>query len=133
MHAQETLLALYGVRNYYDRNRQVGHTTAMLNGALARPETIVVVHDGQHDRAMQLNAKVSHPAGSPQGHRIPIKTVTLAQLAEPSKLHSQSAPMVFDHYALRNLVSDAIGLIEELRRHNDRLVAKIAAAKNALE
>lgn len=133
MHASDTLKALYGVRNYYDRNRQRGHTTAMLKGALAAPETIVVVHDMQHHTVMQSNAPVIHPGTAKRGHRVPIQTVTLCELAEPSKLHGKSAPMVFDHYALRNLVSDSINLIEELKRQNERLVKKIAAAKLALE
>ena len=73
---------------YYRINRQVGHTTAMLNGAKSDPNIIVLVH----------HQTVKNWIDLPKEQIISIDCL--------EKLKGRISPILVDHYALQVMFSE---------------------------
>ncbi len=91
---------------YFQSRRGVGHTWAMLHGALASKDCIVVASDKRQQQEFNLE-------GVPRSRIIP--------LSELSCLHGESAPVVIDHHALVMMLGDLVRENQELRAHNAKL------------
>ena len=108
MTAIERLLFL---ADYWDSNRQAGHTSAMMLGARNVPDVVVVVAM-QAARQAVLGVGCDRSAGPPA-----IRTETPATL---NRLSGQHAPLVVDHYAMSRMIREAV---DEMRQHMERSTA----------
>lgn len=87
---------LHEIIGYLDNTRQVGHTTAVLEGA-NNGKCIVLTHNQKF--ANHIN---SHTAAT--------------ALSYKSKgLRGRRKPIVFDNAAIRDLLGDSLNLIEQLK------------------
>jgi len=85
---------------YFRFNRQVGHTTTMIEGLRGDKRVVLVVPNllmGDHIKRMAQNRL--------------IKTVTPNSI---TRIYGHTDPMVFDHTALEQLFLDALKRIETL-------------------
>ena len=88
MRGGEGMSKLSILSDYYFMRRQVGHTTAMLNGARSDKNIMVVVaHKGQMDY-IELPRK---------------QMITLAEL---ERLRGLKRPLLIDHFALQTIFSE---------------------------
>jgi hypothetical protein len=126
MNLGRTITILKSLVRYYTTVRQVGHTSAILKGALNDPKAVVVVADSNHAQSIQEFAAVKHSGTKPRGELMPIQTRTLDQISlRPEALLGMNVPLVVDHYALLQLLQDSVEVIEHLHAHNLRLSDKI--------
>lgn len=97
---------------YYNSNRGVGHTTAVVAGAENMEDCIVVA-------ANRLDA-----------HRLAagdmFTVITLAELEEGDKVRGRECPMVLDNYALTELAHQSLA---EIRRLEDKIAEMKAVAQ----
>lgn len=105
MNALERLAAL---ADYWESNRQVGHTSATMLGARNVPDTIVVV-------ANDMNRQIVECVGIHGDQPKRQKTITIARLSHET-LAGQRAPLVVDHHAMTVMIRDALREIQNLRR-----------------
>lgn len=86
--ARERLLA---VVDYWNSNRQVGHTSLMVNGLSDTKAILVVTTMHEADRFR-----------GPLGLRV----ITIHQL--PESIKGQELPLVVDHHAMSVMIRDAL-------------------------
>ena len=108
---QLTLLA-----NYFDLNRQVGHTTAMMNGA-KETDCIIIAHS----LAGVNYLKTFQPKG---------KVVTMMSIYK--ELEDQQKPLLIDNAAISALLKTALGEINRLEGKLERELADIKKAARAI-
>ncbi len=107
--------------SYFQRNRGVGHTSAMLHGAASRGCNIVA-HDKYFGRELK---QVALQFGS---------IANIVTLDNLESLRGSTLPLVFDNYALESLLTESRMEILKLERENVRLITisndKIANLEN---
>jgi hypothetical protein len=93
--------------SYWDKNRQVGHTTAILNGVRDTPDSVVITATEHEHKMMQsVGLRKSTPT-----HILPhVITVSIDRL---DSLMRQNGPLVVDHHAMSVMIKDAV---REMRR-----------------
>ena len=82
---------------YYHQNRQVGHTTAMIDGANKTPCILIVADNQQRKYLMR----------SVQPH---VKMVTVTE-AKMGKLKGTKMPLLIEHYALTGMFDELLSLM----------------------
>ena len=120
-----TLQTVEAIIEYYARNRGVGHTTAMIDGAKNTDGAIVLVHD--YYNAAELK------------HKFP-KLKAICATGPMEVLYGISAPLLIDHYVLTGLfyllLSHINGLgkqVEDVKREIFGLNMLIDHKNNILE
>ena len=91
---------------YYSATRQIGHTTAMLEGAKNTATVIILAHDMKYARDL------ARRCGRERGV-VPISLHSL-----PHGLRGHHKPLLIDNSAMWWLLRDAIKEIESHRREN---------------
>ena len=93
---------------YYRRNRQVGHTTAMLNGAKSDPNILVIVGHQAQRNWMDL----------PKEQMISMNCL--------DKLKARRNPVLVEHFALQIMFSELqdklLKLHNELLKKDEKLI-----------
>jgi hypothetical protein len=107
MNAKQQLINLV---QYFDNSRQVGHTTAMINGA-KQTDCIIISHNYSGSEYI----KTLYPKG---------KVVALPAIEH--ELKGQHQPVLLDNAAVVQVVQIALGEIERLER-------KITSMKRAAQ
>lgn len=122
--------------DYFALVRQIGHTTAMMEG-VKRIDAIVVTHD------QNMSQRLSDPnflKTTPQGNQVVLrqrergsKIRTMGMFDDVNKLNGMNSPLVFDNAALFSLFSQASVEMNRLEAENEKLKRKIREAKFVLE
>jgi len=90
---------------YYECTRQVGHTTAVIEGARYKPKTIVVTNSKEMSNHYR---KVCSDE---------INTIILQNIG--SSLRGHNRPIIFDNAALHVIFSEALKTIESIETKNN--------------
>ncbi|NDB83309.1 MAG: hypothetical protein EB127_11365 [Alphaproteobacteria bacterium] len=90
---------------YYECTRQVGHTTAVIEGVRYKPKTIVVTN---YKEMSNHYRKVCSDE---------INTIILQNIG--SSLRGRNEPIVFDNAALYVIFSEALKIIESIETKNN--------------
>ena len=104
--------------SHYSRNRQSGHTIATLFGATKVPSKVVI-------HGTDMKTILDKAAGEP------VATITLTEI-ERGYLAGSTSPLVFDNFALQQVLGDLVGTIASLRKDNEAMQTKIKLAKSIL-
>ena len=122
---------LQGFANYFGVVRQVGHTTAMLEGA-KNISSIIITHNNEAAKRISENISKNnkyHLVKRPAGEKI----IAISITDDLNKLRGMDMPIVFDNAALYTLFSDAAAEMDRLVIENHRLSKKIERAREILE
>ena len=101
--------------NYYRKNRQVGHTLAMLNGAKSDKNILVVIANETQKNYIDL----------PKGQMI-----NMCHLNE--KLLGRKNPILVDHFTMQLMYWDMRKAIEKKDRTISKLGEKVKVLKNRI-
>jgi hypothetical protein len=115
----KTLEAARELVTYFDVCRQSGHTTAVMDGAVAT-DAFVVVHD------IAMSNHILKEWGM-LWKTVGVDTLTIGEIANGS-LRGHRRPLVVDNAALRKLLSELVDEVERLETKNARLEQKINRA-----
>jgi hypothetical protein len=112
--------------DYMNRNRRVGHTTAMLEGA-KNVDAIVISHNYQGGQMLEERIEKEIPNLTKRSGKL--KTLSIHETEQA--LLGYHSPIVFDNAALHILFSNAIHEIERLGRDKQSLEARLEKIKQA--
>jgi hypothetical protein len=105
---------------YYHTRRGVGHTHAVLHGAINVPGTIVLVKD--HSQKLWIHNRVLSA---------PVKMVTFDEIEH--RLLREGSPMVIDPWALDHVWRTVRDAVTELQKENSMLRDQIHSLNMELE
>lgn len=108
------------ILTYLNGNRQIGHTTAVIRGALNTPNCLVVIHNKAFGSDILAGL-------SPKN----IDTISLQEILN-GRLRGMKTPLLIDNAALTVLLAGLVSSITVLRKNNAGLERKIVHAKAAL-
>jgi hypothetical protein len=111
---------LLALADYWQRNRQVGHTTAMVAGA-GNVDPVIVVCANEHNK-MALEAVLDKSSATSKPR--------MMALGELDRIRGLTAPLVVDHHALVALIG---GVHEEMGRLRAALASEREANARRLE
>jgi hypothetical protein len=106
------------ILTHYSRNRESGHTIAALFGATKVPSKVVI-------HGTDMKPILDKAAGEP------VATISLIEI-ERGYLTGTTSPIVFDNFALQQVLGDLVGTIASLRKDNEAMQTKMKLAKSIL-
>lgn len=113
---------LRSIASYYEVNRQVGHTTAVVSGAINTKDTVIIAHN--HQSAKDLEKK--HSTYGTDGKSIAISSFD-------SQMRGRRVPITFDNATIHFLCLDALREIENVEGRNNRLAVINTTFKSWLD
>lgn len=110
----ETAEKIARLKVYYSTRRGVGHTRAMILGAANTERVIVLAHNMRHGEDIKDRCRNA-------------KIITWDRL---DGLNGESSPLLIDHWALMEILSDAQKMLGELQEENTKLVSALRDEKS---
>jgi len=109
--------------NYYFTRRQVGHTTAMLNGAKSNPNIIVVVAKESMKRWIDLPKNQMITIKDLE--KLPVDDNPIIDINDFRELQGLKNPIIVDHYALQVMTQELVSKLKEKDKKIEKLEKKI--------
>lgn len=88
--------------DYWDRTRQVGHTSVMMNGVLSTRDCIVIAANRMEGRAVEEAGRLAAGEARRLKNMITVNDLTSRRLA------GHNAPLIVDHHAMSIMIRNAV-------------------------